>query len=250
MCVLNSFGKLELLRTYALKKEISSSLQISEALKNDPDFNRTYYRKYFGFSTPSLCVIPNKFFIRKKMSSYLDALGSFNPAEEAVYQNYNNELDINLVFSLNTQLITSILPQESFREKPLSLASGLLSGWFKRTSEYSGSQVFIHVLEGQFFVGVFDNQQLQLANHYAFETAKDFLYYVLVIYQQLEMDPNDAPVVLSGSILPASEIFNLLYRFIAHVRFIDGIADVIPLDGLEKGTEHQYFDLFSLTLCE
>jgi hypothetical protein len=65
------------------------------------------------------------------------------------------------------------------------------------------------------------NQQLLLFNSFEYLTPEDFIYYVLFTAEQLNINPENFPLDLIGSIDIESEYYKIAYKFIRNVSLID-----------------------------
>ena len=91
-----------------------------------------------------------------------------------------------------------------------------------RAAQYMASRkqqlcVYAMVRTGSLTIVVADADRLYLLNTYSYQTANDFLYFALLVYQQLQLSQKTTPLVLAGELLPESEIFNSLSTYIKHI---------------------------------
>jgi hypothetical protein len=78
----------------------------------------------------------------------------------------------------------------------------------------------VHFSQGHFEIIVIQNQQLLLFNSFEYLTPEDFIYYVLTA-EQLNINPENFPLELIGSIDIESEYYKIAYKFIRNVSLID-----------------------------
>ena len=84
------------------------------------------------------------------------------------------------------------------------------------------------------------------SNQFPFATEKDFLYYVMLVYSQFKLNPEETPLHISGQLVRESAIFKNLYRYIRNISFLN-ISDTHQLN--KHLTEHPsyfYFDLLAI----
>ena len=91
-----------------------------------------------------------------------------------------------------------------------------------------------HLNERLFFVNVFDKSidiivkqasDLILYNSFSYETKEDFIYYILFVAEQLEMDPNEFQLTFMGAIAIDTEIYNITYTYIRNINFMPITSD-------------------------
>ena len=85
--------------------------------------------------------------------------------------------------------------------------------------------VYALVRTGSLTVAVVDAERLYLLNTYSYQTTKDFLYFILLVFQQLQLPQKTTPLVLAGELLPESEIFATLATYIKHIDWAERPPD-------------------------
>lgn len=108
------------------------------------------------------------------------------------------------------------------------------------------AKVFINVYQKSIEILVLDKGKLQLSNIFDFGTKEDFIYYILFVFEQLQLDVETVPVELSGYINKDDELYNIIYTYIRHVDFIEANYKYKFVDGLQdKNLSHHYLILNS-----
>jgi hypothetical protein len=82
-------------------------------------------------------------------------------------------------------------------------------------------KMFIHINSGHFEIIVVQNQKLLLFNSFDYNTPEDFLYYILFTAEQLNLNPENFPLELIGTIDTESDYFKIAYKYIRNVALID-----------------------------
>lgn len=97
-----------------------------------------------------------------------------------------------------------------------------LGPWIDYCAEVIGKQtgVFANFTSRQLDVLVFKNGQLHLSNSFEYHTPEDVVYYTLFIYEQLGLNPDETPILLSGNITKTTSLYSALYTYIRHIDFI------------------------------
>ncbi len=103
--------------------------------------------------------------------------------------------------------------------------------------------VHIYVEETSFQIIVQQSGELKLCNSYHYVTPEDFLYYILFCFEQLEINPDNAKVVLLGRIQGDDELFGIAYTYIRNLEFM--IDETSKLD-IENTLPHQHAVLKSI----
>ncbi|WP_430613011.1 DUF3822 family protein [Flavobacterium sp. JP2137] len=76
---------------------------------------------------------------------------------------------------------------------------------------------YAHLQEGRFELVVLKNDQLLLFNSYEYQTPEDFIYYILFVYEQLELNPESNALILLGSVDTESAYYQMAYTYIRTV---------------------------------
>ena len=56
-----------------------------------------------------------------------------------------------------------------------------------------------------------------MSNTYNFQAPEDVLYYVLFGFEQFDLNPEQIPLALAGSVSEQSELFDLLFKYVRNV---------------------------------
>ena len=58
-------------------------------------------------------------------------------------------------------------------------------------------------------------------NSFEYQTKEDFIYYLLFVFEQLQLDPQKQAITLYGNISTNSELYQIAYQFIRFVEVAD-----------------------------
>jgi len=91
--------------------------------------------------------------------------------------------------------------------------------------------------------------KLLFFNSFSFQTAEDFLYFILASLEQNNCNPEDTEIVLAGEIELGSALFDTLKKYIPKIKFAVADKAILKKNDFVKLPEHFYFSLFNLYLC-
>ncbi|WP_299130369.1 DUF3822 family protein [uncultured Winogradskyella sp.] len=97
----------------------------------------------------------------------------------------------------------------------------LIDTLLQRQKDAEGYLVHINVNTASLEIVVSNNNELQLFNVFDYYSKEDFIYYVLFVFEQLNLDPEVTPIVLSGAITKHDELYNILYTYIRDIAIIN-----------------------------
>jgi hypothetical protein len=104
-----------------------------------------------------------------------------------------------------------------------------------------GPIVCINVNHHSIELIVLDGNDIQLINSFECHSLEDFIYYVLFVFEQLELDVETTPVKVSGRIDKADKYFEVLYRYIRDVDFLDLGLNFQFADSIDESQLSRYF---------
>ncbi len=93
----------------------------------------------------------------------------------------------------------------------------LLQYLLNNKSSDHGEVCYVYVHRNQLDITVLNQRKLVLYNSFNYQTKEDFVYYLLFVLEQLDLDLNTVPVRLFGAIEEDDAIFKLSYTYIKHL---------------------------------
>ena len=225
------------------ESQIIDNEPLTNVIKKHLSLNNDFSQVTVGFTSPYTTLVPNIIYKEDIAASYLE--NSFR----IPYQHYL--LTDNLA-SLQCQNVY-LAPIEiyNFFQKKYSTVqfihstTSLLLAWQNQAVQFKEPSVYINVTGNQFQISAFNREKLLLSNTYEFKTAKDFIYFALLVFDQLDLDVGKTKLFLSGEMMKASEIYNLLYRYIRNIHFMERTT-AFNFDVAFNGqANHFHFDLYS-----
>jgi hypothetical protein len=78
---------------------------------------------------------------------------------------------------------------------------------------------YVNVRNNQLDIVVVDQGKLLLHNTYTYNTKEDFIYYLLFVAEQLNLNPESFDLVFIGAINEHDEFFKIAYKYIRNINF-------------------------------
>ncbi len=91
------------------------------------------------------------------------------------------------------------------------------SVWNSCRTRVAGRQLFLHMRPGCIDLVMFDGRRLEYFNTFACVNAEEAAYYLIFVMEQLEADPGEVPVILSGGATPFQDLHELLGSYVANL---------------------------------
>jgi len=84
----------------------------------------------------------------------------------------------------------------------------------------STSKMYVHVSDFHFEIVIVENKKLKLYNTFEYHTKEDFIYYILFTAEQLQLNPEEFPLILMGKITAGDELYTITYNYVRHVEIL------------------------------
>ena len=98
--------------------------------------------------------------------------------------------------------------------------------------ESTNKAMFVNVSKNHLDIIVINNSELLLINSFAYDTKEDFIYYILFVAEQLELDTEKFLLTFSGLISKEDDIYMITYKYIRNIEFVK-IKEPIGSDFIE-----------------
>lgn len=92
-----------------------------------------------------------------------------------------------------------------------------------------------------------DNGGVDLLNRYEYQTATDFIYYVLLVCNDLKIDRETSELVLAGEVDIQSKIYDMCYRYFRNISFIQKPEHLHFSKAFDIMPKHLNYHLYNLS---
>lgn len=111
-------------------------------------------------------------------------------------------------------------------------------------------QLDVHILPQTFQISYINNQTLKYYNSFEYQTSEDFIYYLLFVLEQLNINSHNATIRLTGAIDKNSTLYELMKKYLKKIDFIETPNELNYSHVFEQLPKHYYHILFNQYLCE
>lgn len=241
--IISEHDQFELLREYKQSDEENFAEFHEKVLEIDPNLKKNFRRVEIGISNKRLALVPGKIFNEGDSQHYLENSAPIWSSDQIMVDTIEQS-EIKVVYAFRHSILSRYKHHFANAHTQNALTQyikGLNKLLNKTTSEHN---LFINALYDTMYVVLYRNEELIFANVYEFSTAEDFLYYVMLIFKEFQLDQDTTPTYISGKLDKDSIIHDLLMRYIRQLEFINTLStDNLNIPGIPA---HLYFDLFSL----
>ncbi len=238
------------LKRYAYEETPEPELlyeKIRKIIEEDPFLQRPYQGVSCIQTEARSTLLPAALFDRDQLRLYFEFNHVLHDLDELHY-NYLKKADAYLVFPQYTELSGLYLKNwlnVKFFHQAVPLIGTLLS-----LEDPVQKQAGVCFSKGHFDIVVTQGKQLRYHNNFRFRTQEDMLYFLLFVFDKMELDQETTPLLLSGEIDKFSDRPSVLKRYFKKLRFQGAPADFQYPPSFQKLQEHSLVNLLRLYLCE
>ncbi|MDQ7918195.1 DUF3822 family protein [Mesonia sp. MT50] len=167
------------------------------------------------YSNTLYTLVPNAYFTEENLTDYL----KFNT--KILATDYITFDDVEAIQAKNVYIPYTNINNylfEKFGEFSFKHISSSLIELAK--AQDLKTEVLLDVHPTHFHAVIFKEGELQLANSFNYHTKEDFIYYILFVLEQLELDPLEVSVLIAGHIEKEDDNYNILSTYIKHLDFL------------------------------
>ena len=199
----------------------------------------------------AFALIPETFFSREKLSSYLAMSAPVDAERDGYYYYQHAQSEAVNVFAANKKLVESIRSwYPSLDVQVVHHGSAFIEGIQGNRDFTYYRDMYLHVDHHCFSVVITEDNVLLLYNQFRYAHVQDIVKYVLTVMQEMEMTQQQSRVRLWGNLPTQSEHFQVLYRYVRHLEYGNRPTFLKFSHAFDELPDHQYFDLYGLHLCE
>ena len=226
---------------YFLKKAVEKVLEQEELLHLD------YKHVKISLTNGPSTLIPNKLFDENTVDQYLRFNHTLAPSD-AVRVDDLKTIESKHIYTIDKgllELLQKKLKNPSIYQAVTPLIESLMSDPKVKVQQ----SIFVNVHLGQMDVLHIDRGKFSFYNSFDYKTPEDFIFHVLFVCEQLNLNPEKIKVVLFGEVKPKSKVYDVLYKYIRHVEFGNRPTAFNYSAAMAELPEHQYYGAFSLNVC-
>jgi len=193
-------------------------------------------------------LIPMPLFDPAELNTYLKFSHNVREDEDIISNSMPN-LEAFNVFSILKNLrekISSMFPDAIISNISNTLIEGIL---INHKNQNIKNKVFVNVRNSIFDVVLIDGKRLIFHNSFKYKTKEYFIYFLIFVFEQLRINPEEVELVLLGNIQKNSSLYEIAYNYIREISFgkrselfkYSYVFDEIP--------EHFFYNLLNSNLC-
>ncbi|WP_324677219.1 DUF3822 family protein [Hymenobacter sp. GOD-10R] len=194
-------------------------------------------------------LLPAPLFRLGDEATYLRLHHHLDPNQESPHHYEHIGLDMVSVFAAE-QSLADWLQTAYPTGRLLHQTSALIEGVVHQSKQSAPRQLYLHVNPQEVTLVAVHGKRLEYCNVFPFSSPEDFIYYTILVMQELQLNPDQDDLVLWGDLLPDSELFTILRKYVRNVRFGTRPFDLAYSYRLNDTFDYRYFELYTLHLCK
>jgi hypothetical protein len=244
-------SKYILLRHFAFKGTMTDSLledNIVDIQNNDEFLTKEYKSVLFSFQSPKYTLIPGPLFNKDNLKAYFEFNHYLEDLDE-IHYNRLKATDAYNIFVIPAEL--SGIVHRSFGKvnffnhtTPL-VENGLVNYGGKGSQKVTVANIYCNYAD----ILVIDGDKLLLCNTFPWKNEEDLVYFILYIYEQLKLNGEETPLVISGEMPRDSTVCEMLRNYIRKTGFERRNTRFNYSYTFNDVDIHWFTNLFNLRLC-
>lgn len=221
-CIVNSKNEIVTLTSYQFQQACATPQdllsKIKEVFEKDSNLHLNFDSISVVHQNNLNTLVPNEYFMEQNLKNYLNYTVKTFASDFITFDDVNSIMAKNIYIpfvNINNYLLDNFGDFNFYHHQTI-LIDKLLSNLQSKDKE-----VFVYISNNLMDVVVLENKKLLLANSFEFDTKEDFIYYILFVYEQLQLNTTETKLHFIGSINKESELYNLAFSYIKNIEFFN-----------------------------
>jgi len=193
-------------------------LKIKDIFNTDTQLQKDFSSVLVIHQNNLSVLVPNRYFNKKELASYLN----FNIKKltiDYIAFDHLEGLESKNVYipyvNINNYLF------QNFGEFEYKHHSTVLIEKLLNSTNNIEKTMFVNVSKNSLDIAVLENNQLILFNTFSYNTKEDFIYYILFVAEQLNLNVNEFSLHFTGKVNLEDAIYKITYKYIKNVYFLE-----------------------------
>ena len=217
-------GEILVFTEYTFEKTITSPELLLEKIMyifaNDKDLQQDFSTVFAVHQNNLATLVPNEYFDRNNLKPYLKFSVKTLSTDFITYDTLNtvDASNVYIPYVNINNFIFQNFGEFEYQHHATVLINKLLA---KTTHTNELPVMYVNVGISQLDIIVTQKKELILYNSFAYQTKEDFIYYILFVAEQLQMNPEEFSLVFLGKIEKESDLYTITYKYIRTINFIE-----------------------------
>ncbi|TAJ15705.1 DUF3822 family protein [Marinilabiliaceae bacterium JC017] len=230
------------------QKDVNWS-KTQELLLTEEILSYSYKKTFVVFNTTRATIIPGALYHKDKITDVINFTHAGNQEATQVISNKIRMLDAWNVFAIPEFLYH--LLKNQFQDISLyqQFTPMIESNLIMASSDKGEYVLQVNIQEGFFDIVVLHKHHLQLCNSFRYTNDTDFVYYVLLAFEQLKLTQDQTDVFISGIESRQNPYFLLLKKYLRKTKLITPSRHFDYSNAYKNISKEKYYNLLNISSC-
>lgn len=235
---------------------VFTPLQLAEQLRQivaeHPFLNQvSWHLIRVSVKNQKFTLLPGTLFDASAPGDYLQMHAELDAFHDQVLFYHHQGIDAVNIFAADHHLLAFL--SETFpadKTQIRHLTSTLIEALLHTTERTPQKKMYVYVELNYVTIILIQDGNLAFCNVFYYTTPEDFIYFLIFIMQEQKLNPDQDPITIWGDLTHDSALFDIVRKYVRHVRFGKKPTGLNYSYKFEEQFEHRYLDLFSLHFSE
>ncbi|NOX48831.1 MAG: DUF3822 family protein [Chlorobi bacterium] len=223
--------------------------EFEDFTKNHEFLNSDFPEVLFLMETPKSTLIPTPLFDETEVRAF--AGFNFPDDDSLVFLHdrliYPDTFNLYAVPKSLMETLKSLFPRARFICHSSAFIEGLMIQYKNLPEE---KRVFVNTQNPFIDIVIIEGKNLLYHNSFKYATKEDFIYYIIFVMEQLNLNPEETELILSGFIEKSSSLFEMVYKYVRNIRFRELSGNFSYSYVFDEIPSHYFTNLINSGLCE
>lgn len=193
--------------------------EIKAAYNELPELNRKFKNVTVVHRNNLFSIVPKVLFDENRLSDYLKFTAKILPTDYIDFDDMDTYGMVNVYvpYTNVNNYFFDLYGEFTFQHGNTVFINTILNS--ERNEDVL--KMYVHICEDAMDVLITKNKSVQLCNTFSCGTPEDFIYYILFAAEQMQMNPENFPLLLTGMISEDSPLFEIAYIYVRNVSIME-----------------------------
>lgn len=245
----SKFLSIESIETEFIKNNTEFSENLLSFFKGHNWLGKKFKNVLILIETTNSTLIPASLF--SKPDAELLAHFNFQPDKDEVLKyDYLKSSDAYLLYTLPESLesmLANFFGKCTFKSHASTLIELIM---ILNKNQPSEKRMFVNVRKRYLDIVIAEGKQLIFYNSFSYFSKEDFIYYIIFVIEQLNLNPEEIDLKFSGIIDKQSTLFDIAWKYVRNIQF-QRLSDSYKYSYIfNEIPGHYFFTLINNGLCE
>ena len=167
-------------------------------------------------------IVPHALFDKNNIKDYLKFNNSLLENDEYLYDIIKNNESVNVFIPIKFNISSLLKYAKEVTQKHYT--TKLINEIYKIEKNNTNSNLYLNINNYKIDIILITDNQLVFINTFDYSTNEDIVYYVLFCFEQLNLNPENSPIVIAGNFNEST--YKMIFKYIRHVSVYKSKVDL------------------------